>query len=381
MAEAWQVNCTKAFGGGQGLWSPHIPSMNTHPPCPRSSSATPGELSQLSSYGELERWLVFAIIVRNGMISDQQLIEELARRGQTVTTALLKSWRASGLLPPLNTRGLGRAGKAFFWTDPEIISRAQYVYDALLEFRDPKRVLWLLWITGFDVSIGQVKRVWLSRLRHGPTWSARQTEPELLRLGVQNLSTIRANPIHEPTPSTIILNLILAVSEPLVARNDWIDWKLFVLTAKDFLHRLNLGRSSKLDEWTTTRITALIATIGGVAELSNLIGTATANELIEVRRIVAAVSRLFEANSRPEKRAALSASNPPFWQPQLAVSVATPLMLVTLLLVRAGRKSQVERTGRAIAALAKNGDNLTLQARVRFAKRMQATWRDFCVFH
>lgn len=314
------------------------------------------------------------------MISDQQLIAELAKTSRTVTTALLKDWRKTGLLPPLNTRGLGRAGKAFFWTDPEIISRAEYAHDALLEFRDPKRVLWLLWVVGFDISIGQVKRIWLYRLRHGPSWKIRHTEPGLLRLGVRNLARVRSNPLSQGSSSTIILNTLLAVCEPLVARNDWVDWKVFVLAVKDFVRRLDLMELANFDEWTVMRLISLISSIGGVAELSDLIATATADELIRARRAAAAASPLLEPKVTARQFVGPNPSSPPFWRPQFAKDVATPLMLVTLMFIRAGRERQVDRTVRAIATFSACADKSSLQARARFARRIHATWRDLCSF-
>ena len=314
------------------------------------------------------------------MISDQQLIAELATTSRTVTTALLKDWRKTGLLPPLNTRGLGRAGKAFFWTDPEIISRAKYVYDALLEFRDPKRVLWLLWIVGFDITISQIKRIWLYRLRHGPSWTIRHTEPGLLRLGVRRLAGLQGNPAKQGSTSTVILNTLLAVGEPLVARNDWIDWKVFVLAVKDLVRGLNLIEVTNFDEWTVMRLISLISTIGGVAELSDLIASATADELISARRAVAAASPLLEPKVPIRQFAGRDPPSPPFWRPKFAKDVATPLILVTLLFIRAGRERQVDRTVRAIAAFSACADKSSWQARARFARRIHATWRDLCSF-
>jgi hypothetical protein len=311
------------------------------------------------------------------MISDQQLIIELAHGGRVVTAALLKDWRTTGLLPPLNTRGLGRAGKAFFYTDVGIVARAAFAYDVLKEFQDPRRAVWILWVAGYDVPTAQLKRIWLYRLKRKASWAVRQTEPELLHLATRaTRRRVSSSPGAVERASSSILGAMLALTEPLVLRNAWIDWSIFIQQVRRVGETYFATDVKEVfDEWTIARIANLGSAVASIAESSNLIASATSEELSKARNIAAFCRLLFLQTSLPDEEPAVTGTTLPFWPPTLAAHVATPIVLAALLLVRAGRERQIQHTVREIRSLDLSRAP-TAQALQRFQRRLRAIWRD-----
>jgi len=99
-------------------------------------------------------------------MSQTQLVAELKERGYDVTERQVRDWRVKGLLPPLNSRGRGRAlGVLRYWESDEIIlSQAMAVRDLLDRNGRTSWVPLGLWFAGFEVSLGTVRTLWLQSL-------------------------------------------------------------------------------------------------------------------------------------------------------------------------------------------------------------------------
>jgi hypothetical protein len=82
-------------------------------------------------------------------LTPKQVIEELAKTGRHVEARTLTDWRNRGLLPKLTERGQGHGrGKAYFWTDPDILDRVALVAD--LPSWETDRTILALWSWGFE---------------------------------------------------------------------------------------------------------------------------------------------------------------------------------------------------------------------------------------
>jgi hypothetical protein len=85
-------------------------------------------------------------------VTEQSLIEEFDRRDIPLSKRVLTDWRAKGYLPPLHVKGLGQGkGKTYFWSDPQVIERALLVDEALQSNYRGRKILFILWLFGYDI--------------------------------------------------------------------------------------------------------------------------------------------------------------------------------------------------------------------------------------
>ena len=63
--------------------------------------------------------------------SERQLIFGLAASGRKVSLEELALWRKNGLLPPLASYGPKTPIRSYYWYEPDILARAELVFDAL----------------------------------------------------------------------------------------------------------------------------------------------------------------------------------------------------------------------------------------------------------
>lgn len=104
------------------------------------------------------------------MITSQELIAELSRRGYRVNRRLLTKWRADGLLPPLArvNSGLGRRPK-YVWDEPDVLDRAILICELLGRHRRVDTALLGTWFAGYEIDPVKVREVWHSQLEKAET--------------------------------------------------------------------------------------------------------------------------------------------------------------------------------------------------------------------
>src|SRR5438067_8954326 len=91
-------------------------------------------------------------------MTDEELIKEFEKRNLVLGKRVLTDWRAKGFLPPLCARGLGQGrGKTYFWPDPNILSRALLVDEALQSGFTSTKVLFILWLFGYEIPTSVIK--------------------------------------------------------------------------------------------------------------------------------------------------------------------------------------------------------------------------------
>lgn len=114
------------------------------------------------------------------MLTQDEVLAELAERGYEISPRRLVDWRQKELLPPLVKRGRGR-GRAwiFVWEDPLIVEQVITVQELLWIH---ERTAWLytpLWCLGFDVPLERVQAHLLGRVeRLQARLTAGGTDPE-----------------------------------------------------------------------------------------------------------------------------------------------------------------------------------------------------------
>ena len=89
----------------------------------------------------------------------------LAAGGRNVCLEEIALWRKNGLLPPLGSHGIRIQGRSYCWYEPDILLRAELVYDALQKHGKSEHVTICLWLHGFDVPPSRFRRAWLNRAR------------------------------------------------------------------------------------------------------------------------------------------------------------------------------------------------------------------------
>ena len=99
------------------------------------------------------------------MITPDDLRAELERLGLAVSLRTLTDWRAKGLLPLLEKKGLGRGkGTQQGWLNPEIVDQAIATHFLLKRYSNTQAALLSLWSAGYSVPTNGAKNAWLSRL-------------------------------------------------------------------------------------------------------------------------------------------------------------------------------------------------------------------------
>jgi hypothetical protein len=97
-------------------------------------------------------------------ISERELTIALGSTGRQVGLCELGAWRRAGLLPPFASCGTG-AGRSYYWREPDILDRAEAVYDALSVCARIDSALIAIWLAGFDVPLERLRRALLHRVR------------------------------------------------------------------------------------------------------------------------------------------------------------------------------------------------------------------------
>jgi len=98
-------------------------------------------------------------------MTDEELIKEFAKRELVLSKRVLTDWRAKGFLPRLCTKGLGRGrGKVYFWLEPDVLTRALLVDEALQSGFHSTKIRFILWLFGYEIPSAVIGRYLLEGL-------------------------------------------------------------------------------------------------------------------------------------------------------------------------------------------------------------------------
>lgn len=234
----------------------------------------------------------------------------LAAGGRHVSLEELTLWRKNGLLPPLASYGVRAQGRSYYWQEPDILARAELVYDALRKTGRSETATIRLWLHGFEVPLPRVKRAWLHRTkltgparvqssRAVPFAASVQTLPELLLSATLHAAIAIECP---PEPAMVVLKRAAAA----------------------------LGCSPGTREAETQLYWQTAMTVVLALGTSDVITGASDDEMLEAQRHLHVSLKFLSGYCRNES---------PVW---MIDSLGPPLFLFILALLRSGQHSVIE---------------------------------------
>jgi hypothetical protein len=280
--------------------------------------------------------------------SERQLVLALADRGRPVALSMLANWRRDGILPPLAHHGLGTGkGKTYYWQEEDIVERACRAHDLMQRYGRPDIALRLLWLSGYDVPLQQLRRAWRAIGKTGALWRIRPATD------CNDHPSRRHNSqgAHDDQP---LLNLILSACEGLAS-----DDGAATDIAADTIHLLlaHGGPSAAPGGAPSCRRAAILFRIVGSAlEASNLVANATDKELKDAQRYFGRIARPLASGQ----------GDPFVWSLELAEHVGAPLFLLVLTLLRSGQRAVLDQAAADFGAV-------SLDTMLRAAKAAPAT--------
>jgi hypothetical protein len=288
----------------------------------------------------------------NSTTSERQLFDAMAGGGRAVMLATLTVWRQRGLLPPFASAGLGSGkGRSYFWREELIYARACFVYDALRRRENLDSALLLLWLSGFEVPIAIVRRVWAHRARIRKSWTVVQTETKPLVGMIRRKDRAKTGKQQNILPAeTILRDVLLAVIETIAPQ----DTAALKLRKEVFDRvwrtlRLNSVTKPRAGRPTIERFLILAEAAWSLLERSDLILKATDIEMMIGRRHLATLAEFVNCTG-PDNRN-MNTQLVPYWSPEMAEGVGAPLFSFIVALVKSGYGSQLDSTATELRAL------------------------------
>ena len=226
----------------------------------------------------------------NTTTSERQLCIALAATGRTVLLDELTAWRKDGLLPPMASTGLGAGkGKSYYWREEEIVARARAVYDAMQRHGRPDEALIALFLSGFAVSLVQLRRAWLHR--------ARMRRPPAVRVVRKNFDT---SGLMDPGPDRLLLQAALCVGAAVETGSA--PQRVATMALLDrALSKLRLKWEGANDAGLADQLWQLLNIIGSVLDSSDLVREARDDELrIAQRHLGVAMQFLSDCSNASE---------------------------------------------------------------------------------
>ena len=254
----------------------------------------------------------------NTTISERQLCIALAATGRTISLDELTAWRKDGLLPPMASTGLGAGkGKSYYWREEEIVARAQAVYDAMQRHGRPDEALITLFLSGFTVSLVQLRRAWLHR--------ARMRRPPAVRVVPKNFDT---SGLMDPSADRLLLQAALCVGAAVETGNA--PQRVATMALLDrALSKLRLTWDGANDSGLAHQLWQLLNIIGSVLDSSDLVREASDDELrIAQRHLGVAMQFLSDCSDASEV---------------LGEKLGPQLFLFFLTLLRSGQADTLDR--------------------------------------
>jgi hypothetical protein len=274
--------------------------------------------------------------------SERELQIAMTNAGRPTSLVTLTRWRREGLLPAFASHGLGRGkGTSYYWRESEIGAHALYLYDLLDAYERRDVVLLILWLSGFEVSLVQVRRAWLQYSKHKMRWKVRRTE-------ISDKKFTKGRRVKWPkdrlsfgenqTPLHVLLSIALIGSEALeLDQPASVTATLRELSDQVFAKMGWTKRSSsKTAKMLLEQSFAILAMISSALENSNFLSVANDKEMLDARRyscLAGQFIRLCVSNGDEHQNVG---PNAPFWTPLLAEHLAAPLFLFALALLRVG---------------------------------------------
>lgn len=185
----------------------------------------------------------------------------------------LTIWRKEGLLPPMANTGLGTGrGKSYYWREENILAQAKIVYDAMRRHGRAEQTLVTLFLSGFRVSLPQLRRAWLHRVK--------LRKPLTVRKGQKNRGT---GTVTTPGADHLLLQAALWVGAA-VETEDASQRNAVMTLLERALSKLGLARHGANEPGLADQIWHLLIVITSVLDTSDLIREAGDDELRSAQR-------------------------------------------------------------------------------------------------
>ena len=237
-------------------------------------------------------------------------------------------------MPPFASQG-GDKGRSYFWREGNIINRAFFVYD-VLEDHSRTDTIWILWLSGFDVCLQTLRRVWLHRARNR---NARALRPALLANSAasrhERVSASQALK-RDGSAVSLLLNTALVMCGAVMPGGgsdlralEKVTDRVLDKTGCSF--RLN----SMANEELHARLLVLLSSIWSIVETSDIIISASDANMRDAQGYLRVVGRFLLAYGINDSCYEALAPEP-VWSASFAEGVGAPLCLVILALLRSG---------------------------------------------
>ena len=228
------------------------------------------------------------------MITPEDLRTELDRLGVAVSLRTLTDWRAKGLLPPLEKKGLGQGrGTTHYWSDPEVIPQAALIHRFLGEYAVADAVLLELWTAGYSVSHERAKESWITHLKKRETRISEQAKKE--KQGYLGLLT---NWVKRPLKSKkykaipkdpILIDFFIEQIQLIHDPNFQIEIDLLSGTIVDYLKMKQSDENYEQVEKILSEIEPILAKILPIKSVIPFVETISIEEMQEAQKLLGIV--------------------------------------------------------------------------------------------
>lgn len=100
------------------------------------------------------------------MITMETLGTMMRRSGRHLTPRVARDWWTKGLLPTPRRLSRGRGkGNVTMWADERVLAQAKIAHDLLARHRRTETAIVRLWLMGFDIEVGKLRRAWLALIK------------------------------------------------------------------------------------------------------------------------------------------------------------------------------------------------------------------------
>jgi hypothetical protein len=250
--------------------------------------------------------------------SERQLALALAATGRATSLDELSTWRKDGLLPPLASKGLGASrGKTYYWREVNILQQAQAAYDAMRRHGRTDHALVTLFLSGFAVPPGQLRRAWQHR--------ANLRRPPFIRIAREKGG---AGALVDKAVDSLLLQAALCIGAAIETDDDPQRTAIIALLNRA-LPKLGLARHATNDSVMPDRLYHLLNIIGSILATSDLVREASDDDLRQAQcHLAIAMTFLRDCGSPSE---------------QVTETLGRHLFLFLLTLLRSGQIRTLDR--------------------------------------
>lgn len=249
----------------------------------------------------------------------------MARGRRQVSLSELALWRRNGLLPPFSSRGRGQAkGKTYYWTQPDILTQAQTVFDLLQRHGRADLALVTLWLCGFDVPLPRLRRAWMSTRRIANIGHAAET------------GKAGSHARMDDGLSALLLNAMFGLADaayPGTVADDGIAVRL-IANALAKVDIIDLEIPWNAD---AARLWRLLQMLAAQARIDALVVTASEDEMRQARRYLSLATRLLQDDATTC-----------LW---IAEHMARPIFSLAVAMLRSGRGDLLARLASRVGGM------------------------------